>query len=439
MNVIRTTLMLCVLSGSQAALAGDDCLADFNNDGELNFFDVSLFLNGFNNQQPASDLNADGRFNFFDVSAFLTSFGTDCAQIDTDQDGLPDSAETNNGIFIDENSTGTDPLNPDTDGDGISDGDEVLGTDEGLDLPALGADPLRHTIFVEVDWYTGIIEGEFRDFRPTATGVQRIVDCFANAPVENPYGAAPGIDLIIDYGQGGPFTGGQQLPGTPPVFIRFDSDFNVLKSAFFNSNRKDYFHYAVHANRHSAADNGSSGIAELNGDDFMVTLHAFNSDFNMSQTFVHEIGHNLGLRHGGFENRNYKPNYNSVMNYRYQFPGADTDADAIGDGALDLSRGININLDENLVFELDGVNGNIGADLNGNGILEVFPYSANLNCFAVFANPCGVGTGCDDAECSLLRDSNDWSNLNWDRLRQSNDRQSDPVEVIDCDNAPTTK
>jgi hypothetical protein len=32
---------------------------------------------------------------------------------------------------------------------------------------------------------------------------------------------------------------------------------------------------------------------------------------------MHEVGHSLGLLHGGNENINYKPNYPSVMNYRY--------------------------------------------------------------------------------------------------------------------------
>ncbi|MCH2061296.1 MAG: hypothetical protein MK183_11775, partial [Verrucomicrobiales bacterium] len=44
---------------------------------------------------------------------------------DSDNDGLPDSVETNTGIFVSGNNTGTDPLNPDTDGDGWMDGNEI--------------------------------------------------------------------------------------------------------------------------------------------------------------------------------------------------------------------------------------------------------------------------------------------------------------------------
>jgi hypothetical protein len=49
--------------------------ADLNNDETLNFFDVSLFLQGFN---AGDDYNGDGSTNFFDVSAFLTDFNAGC-------------------------------------------------------------------------------------------------------------------------------------------------------------------------------------------------------------------------------------------------------------------------------------------------------------------------------------------------------------------------
>jgi hypothetical protein len=34
---------------------------------------------------------------------------------------------------------------------------------------------------------------------------------------------------------------------------------------------------------------------------------------------MHELGHNLGLHHGGKDKINYKPNYLSIMNYMFQF------------------------------------------------------------------------------------------------------------------------
>ena len=54
------------------------CPADMNGDGELNFFDVSAFLNAFGNMEAAADFTGDGMFNFFDVSAFLSEFSAGC-------------------------------------------------------------------------------------------------------------------------------------------------------------------------------------------------------------------------------------------------------------------------------------------------------------------------------------------------------------------------
>jgi probable HAF family extracellular repeat protein len=54
------------------------CAADVNNDGTLNFFDISAFLEGFTRQDPAVDFTGDGMFDFFDVSAFLNAFSAGC-------------------------------------------------------------------------------------------------------------------------------------------------------------------------------------------------------------------------------------------------------------------------------------------------------------------------------------------------------------------------
>jgi hypothetical protein len=53
-------------------------VADFNYDGELNFFDVSAFLVAYQGEDPQADLNGDGLYNFFDVSAFLVAYQEGC-------------------------------------------------------------------------------------------------------------------------------------------------------------------------------------------------------------------------------------------------------------------------------------------------------------------------------------------------------------------------
>jgi len=54
------------------------CAADLNDDGELNFFDVSTFLNAFNAQDPIADFDRNDEWNFFDVSAFLNAYNAGC-------------------------------------------------------------------------------------------------------------------------------------------------------------------------------------------------------------------------------------------------------------------------------------------------------------------------------------------------------------------------
>ena len=54
------------------------CPADLNGDGNLDFFDISAFLNAFAGQDPIADFNGDGNFDFFDVSAFLSAFSAGC-------------------------------------------------------------------------------------------------------------------------------------------------------------------------------------------------------------------------------------------------------------------------------------------------------------------------------------------------------------------------
>jgi hypothetical protein len=64
------------------------------------------------------------RFKVCQTIALLALPSALCA-IDTDQDGLDDSVETNTGIYVSPTNTGTNPNNPDSDGDGAGDWYEV--------------------------------------------------------------------------------------------------------------------------------------------------------------------------------------------------------------------------------------------------------------------------------------------------------------------------
>jgi hypothetical protein len=72
----------------------------------------------------------------------------------------------------------------------------------------------------------------------------------------------------------------------------------------------------------------SSGIAERPGNDFMVTLGGWSAadlaavgglQEAENAALMHEVGHTLGLDHGGGDAVNCKPNYISVMNHALMF------------------------------------------------------------------------------------------------------------------------
>ncbi len=58
--------------------APNNCQADINGDGSLDFFDVSAFIAAFNANDPIADMNDDGVFNFFDISAFVVMYQAGC-------------------------------------------------------------------------------------------------------------------------------------------------------------------------------------------------------------------------------------------------------------------------------------------------------------------------------------------------------------------------
>lgn len=317
---------------------------------------------------------------------------------DSDGDRLPDAVETDTGAFESVAATGTDPGDPDTDDDAIADGDEVLGTTAGLDLPAIGVDALRRDVLLEADWFDDPLDCGAHTHRPTTAQRTRLTNAFASAPVANPDGST-GINVVLDHGQGGALTGGNVIADADGVLSSGvnSNEFRNLKNANMATNRHGYFHYIVMPHRYNGTSN-SSGQAELDGDDLIVSLQCAQSTSNVANTIMHELGHNLGLRHGGNVDVNYKPNYNSVMNYRYQFPGVDSGCDVGANGVLDFSRGTRIALVESALNEAHGVcgPGTVALDWNGNGLLDLSPVSVDLN---------------GDSLLSTLNDWNDWATI----------------------------
>lgn len=418
-------------------LAGDWCLkGDMNLSRTVTAADIPAFVNAllFDTLVPAqrcaADANLDDRIDGDDIPGFVDAINAP----DIDGDGVPDMYETNDGLALSPIQTGTDPFDNDSDNDGLSDGDECYPTVALLELHALGASPVLKDLFIEADWFEDATDAALHSHRPSAGAVAAITAAFADSPVTNPYGAAPGVRMHIDFGQGAPFTGGNLIPGGDSVVL-FDSEFNTYKAAHFAANRAGRFHYAIFCHRYNLATNNSSGVAEIAGDDFIVSLQTFLDDSSVSKTIMHELGHNLNLRHGGFEDRNYKPNYNSVMNYRYQFAGIDVTCNAIGDGNLDYSIGTRISLNESSLTESAGVCGSIAVDWNASGTITS-GLARNINCIAQVSTACGAApnTNCGDTACQSYTDYNDWANI----LLFAGTQGDRPIayEIIECDPTP---
>ncbi|ATB42320.1 hypothetical protein CYFUS_007798 [Cystobacter fuscus] len=239
--------------------------------------------------------------------AFSTPAGPNdvpAGAVDDDSDGIPDSAEVAGGRFA------------------------------GLDLYAMGARTAQRDLFIEVDH----MQSTNPIILPQKEALDKVVAVFARR----------GIQLHIDVGtrfsasfNPANYNLGQGLPEVP-----FASSINMtraggeaasvyeLKSAHMDFARRAAFHYCVFGSTQTVSGTapGNSGNAERLGNDFLVSLSAYklstdtaalrNQIINyQAAVFMHELGHNLGLRHGGNVETNLKPNYLSVMNQLYELEG----------------------------------------------------------------------------------------------------------------------
>jgi hypothetical protein len=249
------------------------------------------------------------------------------ATVDKDNDGIPDAWETAGFVNI---------TLPD-------------GTVQKLDLTKDGPlSPDHKDIFVWIAW----MEDATHTHKPSPTAIQIVKDSFAKAPVSNPDGKS-GIRLHVYYSS-------VHIPEIP-MLGTWHSDqydwtaFDNIKKKFFPKELEHVFHFCVFA--HDIDDDHHSGFADIGGYRLIVSLGAFGLDHvgdtqSQAGTFMHELGHNLGLRHGGADDINNKPNYLSVMNYFFQLDGLPINEEPAN---FDYSRFL-LDADENHLDKASGLN-----------------------------------------------------------------------------------
>jgi hypothetical protein len=293
--------------------ADADGIYDENGATSTSLYETASFLLpavalGYDAIAPTSDSLAIS--TDFNEVAGDTNFTTDVylldIALDTDGDGLPDAWETTG---IDANNDGT------------------------IDLQ-LNSNPNKKTLFVEVDSMTGLL--------PTQATLNGVISAFANSPVTNPSGTT-GIDLVIvrDESNIPIATWSWDLDKNSDGVNDWPSGYDNAKSTYFgtmaeraNGNWANIraakllaFRYCIFGQQFTG--NTVGGLAEMPGNDCMVMHGGWNrvpgslqEQQEQQGLFMHELGHTLGLHHGGnmADGVNYKPNHVSVMNYTWTVP-----------------------------------------------------------------------------------------------------------------------
>ncbi|MET0761781.1 MAG: hypothetical protein ABWZ63_05555, partial [Thermoleophilaceae bacterium] len=277
-------------------------------------------------------------------------------------------------------------LNADLDGDGLSNDIEMNGLRDSAgnlvltaggkpagDFPALGANPCRKDLFIQLGYQTGV----GHDHAPRPAALAQVKQAFSDAPVPGVAGGCPfaghnagsGIHLGIELDDPLPAeivtTSGGATSVTPV-------DCGNIPLGRFDPARRPFFLYSVWA--HQSAADSQSGLGPCAQRSFIVSLGLWSQGGTVQEqagTFMHELGHTLGLGHGGNDPVNLKPNYLSVMNYSFQLTGI---PDGSGAGHADYSGSKLPTLDEALLDEGAGILGPAGLQTRWWGPQPAFRY-----------------------------------------------------------------
>ncbi|MFQ3229654.1 hypothetical protein [Reinekea sp.] len=349
-----------------------------------------------------SDSNSAADWTHYNPGTFGSVNDVECA-IDDDNDMVPDCNEAENKTYA------------------------------GMPLYEWGARSGITDIFIEVDYMDTTDEGVI----PRKEALDMVVAAFANKNINihfdvgDLFDQSPGLNpSMYDLG------GGNQVPFSNGITFNSENlliaDFHDYKDAYFNSDRLQFFHYMIMANSQKEdGSSGSSGLAELFANDIIITLGGWGlnatADLNklinyQASTIMHELGHNLGLYHGGHESVNDKPNYHSVMNYTYQLGGlseiGNNEGDRMHQALGNACSGVLVNgpSDSYLNFQI-GYSDGSSIGLNETSLNETLGLGrlgsapVDFNCNGNNTESAVVTDVNQDGSTDTLTDHDDWSNL----------------------------
>jgi|GEM_PF-5588150 hypothetical protein len=226
---------------------------------------------------------------------------------DSDSDGLMDEEEE---------AVGLDPQNGDTDKDGIPDGYEVNGY-KWVDYQDLGCDPKMRDLLVEVDYHHYEEDGVTKSAMFSEALITKAKQFFAALPIDTPLpSGAKTTGIAIHFVHDTPLPKSHQCYHSASSVSGDKSDANPLF--------KETFHKATICigagsgyRGHSPISGRSLKFFSPNTDQDPENNWQEKAQFLRLAVFTHELGHSLGLTHGGNQNLNFKPNYTGLMNYAY--------------------------------------------------------------------------------------------------------------------------
>jgi len=346
----------------------------------------------------------------------------------------------------------------DNDNDGIPDCSEVQGsTYAGLNLYAMGARTGQRDVFLEVDYMDSNDPGVV----PHKAALDKVKAVFAakgyklHFDVGDLYHQADGInEAMHDLGNASakvPFAQGIELGGSADK-----ANFYTYKYGHMDPRRRGVFYYVLFAySRNADGSAGSSGVAEVFGNDAIVSLGNWGLIANSNRlinyqasTLMHEWGHNLGLYHGGDDSDNYKPNYYSIMNYHYQLAGLPTlnnnpgdryylyRRNNFGDCSLITSVSQLTNNYNSPTFKMDFSTGAGGVINEITGISEAAGLNGgsspvDFNCNGSIGAIAGNAKDLNGDGYNSLNDYDDWGNITIFFNRQFSGTDSGYFQVMD--------